>query len=227
MKRTSRIIVLLLAVCAFALVSGLALAESSGTCGDGVSYTLTDDGVLTVSGGGTWDSAVFGQRPDILNVKIEDGVTEIGWAAFEWCENLGSVTIPDTVTQIQYYAFSNCRNLSSIHIPGSVTSLGNEVFNGCDSLSEISFGGTVEEWNSLLAQSSNKKLDYSNVTCSDGIVGPAAWELDDNGVLTVSGAGKFAADFDNETREHVKKIILGSEVTYFETIDFYGFDYLT
>lgn len=227
MKRTSRIIVLLLAVCAFALVSGLALAGSSGTCGDGVSYTLTDDGVLTVSGGGTWDSAAFGQRPDILNIIIEDGVTEIGWAAFEWCENLGSVTIPDTVTQIQYYAFSNCRNLSSIHIPGSVTSLGNEVFNGCDSLSEISFGGTVEEWNSLLAQSSNKKLDYSTVTCSDGTVGPATGTLDENGVLTVSGAGKYAANFDYETRQKVTKIVIGANVTYFETVDFYNFDNLT
>ena len=54
-----------------------------------------------------WD----GYKGDIKKVVIEDGVTSIGYKAFNQCSNLTSVTIPDSVTWIGRIAFQSCISL--------------------------------------------------------------------------------------------------------------------
>ena len=44
---------------------------------------------------------------------LPNGVTSIGFAAFDGCLNLTNITIPDSVTSIGDYAFYNCTNLTS------------------------------------------------------------------------------------------------------------------
>ena len=89
----------------------------SGSCGDGVTYTLTGGGTLTVSGTGAVGDGAFGnQYYGIKNVIIEDGVTGIGEGAFSWCEELISVTIPDSVTSVGSCAFGGCWRLKSVYI---------------------------------------------------------------------------------------------------------------
>lgn len=90
----------------------------------------------------------------LTSVVIPDSVTEIGWNAFDSCENLKSVTIgnsvkiigsgafhccgltsviiPDSVTHIEDEAFMSCQELTSIHIPDSVTHVGDAAFLGCN-----------------------------------------------------------------------------------------------
>ena len=48
-------------------------------------------------------------------------------------KNLTSVVIPDGVTSIGYNAFNGCHSLTSITIPESVTSIGESAFYGCSS----------------------------------------------------------------------------------------------
>lgn len=45
------------------------------------------------------------ENSQIKNVIISDGVTSIGWFAFNGCTSLRSVTIPSSVTSIGYLAF--------------------------------------------------------------------------------------------------------------------------
>jgi len=74
---------------------------------------------------------------------ISDGVTSIGYQAFEDCTELTLVTIPDSVTKIVDWSFSGCTSLTQVNIPGTVTIIGDEVFAGCYGLKQVN----VEESN--------------------------------------------------------------------------------
>ena len=148
----------------------------SGTCGDkgsNVTWKLTEDGILTISGTGAMidygDDKSYRKTPwrdyFIESVRIDEGVTSIGgWAfkncvltsvmipdsvtsiacgAFSGCRSLASVTIPEGVTSIDGYAFSGCSGLTSVTIPDSVTSIGEDAFSGCDSLTSVTIPDSV------------------------------------------------------------------------------------
>ena len=111
---------------------------------DNLTWTLTADGTLTISGTGTMKdyNAADNLSPaymnsDVKKVVIEDGVTSIGELAFFKCSSLTNITIPDSVTCIAYAAFHGCSSLSSITIPNSVTSIGIYAFVVCSSLTSI------------------------------------------------------------------------------------------
>ncbi|MCD8323254.1 MAG: leucine-rich repeat domain-containing protein [Oscillospiraceae bacterium] len=125
---------------------------TSGSCGDGLSWTL-EEGVLTISGTGAMDDYLtyysgldennvvytpwYDSRDNITAVVIEDGVTSIGAGAFFYCTNLTRVTIPSSVASIGNDAFADCQGLPSISIPASVTSIGSYAFAWCTSLTSI------------------------------------------------------------------------------------------
>ena len=101
-----------------------------------ITWTLSDDGTLTISGTDMPDYSYdntpwYSQCNKIKKVVIENGVTSIGVRAFFGCSNLTSITIPNSVTNIGWYAFSGCLGLTSLTIPNSVTSIGDGAFNGC------------------------------------------------------------------------------------------------
>lgn len=99
-----------------------------------LSWGLSEDGVLTISGTGDmpdWGHNAapwYGSNALIRAVVIEDGVTGIGACAFENCLSLTSVTISDGVTRIGDFAFSYCEELADAALPGSVTDIGEEAF---------------------------------------------------------------------------------------------------
>ena len=107
-------------LCCFAaamfLTLGVLAADivDSGTCGaegDNLTWTLDNDGVLTISGTGemdnwgwTEDGETYNAAPwdtnseNIITVIINGGITVIGNSAFSNSTNLTSVVIPDSVT---------------------------------------------------------------------------------------------------------------------------------
>ena len=116
----------------------------SGTCGDDLTWMLTQDGTLTISGTGEMayyygsDPAPwYKNRKDIVNVVVTSGVTSIGGLAFYGCSGLTSITIPESVTSIGWCAFQDCSSLTGITLPEGVTSIEHETFYGCSSLTGI------------------------------------------------------------------------------------------
>ena len=123
----------------------LAWADDSGTTGDCTWYFEEATGTLTVSGNGQMgDYASWSKPPyesyknQIINVILEQGVTNIGNSAFNGCSRLTSITIPEGVTSIGNQAFNECSSLTSIIIPEGVTSIGHYAFYNCLSLASIS-----------------------------------------------------------------------------------------
>ena len=102
---------------------------ASGECGryssDDLTWVLTGDGTLTISGSGemayySMDDSRRTTAPwvayweQITAIVLEPGVTSVGWTAFSACSNVLSVSIPSTVTYIDGYAFEECENMTNI-----------------------------------------------------------------------------------------------------------------
>ncbi|MCI6830675.1 MAG: fibronectin type III domain-containing protein [Clostridiales bacterium] len=127
----------------------------SGTCGDNLTWTLDDNGTLTIAGigkmdnwsydddGGTNSPFAYGGYYDsvIEKVVIKEGITSIGSYAFYDCESLESVTIPDSVTSIGDATFCFCYNLPNVTVGNGVTRIGEWAFSECSSLTNIYFRG--------------------------------------------------------------------------------------
>ena len=122
MKKYISCLLVLLALVLPMLGMEAAAAETSGTCGENVTWTLDDAGTLTISGTGdmeNYDSGTapwYGQRTKIQSVVIEDGVTGIGEYAFYGCVKMTDITIADSVTWCGFYAFEKCSSLTSVYI---------------------------------------------------------------------------------------------------------------
>ena len=114
-----------------------------------ITWTLSDDGTLTISGTDMPDyknisnyAPWYSQRTEIKNVIIENGVKNIGGYAF-YNMDIISITIPNSVTNIGSYALSGCTGLTSIIIPNSVKSIGEAAFNYCRKLISVTIGNSV------------------------------------------------------------------------------------
>ncbi len=130
-------------------------AETEGTCGNNVKWSLDESGTLTISGNGfmtdfrtgdtlweTGSSAPWykaGLASRIKAVVICDGVTTIGDYAFNSCDAIETVDIPDSVTEIGKRAFANCSSLRSIELPATVDRVGEYLCYKCTSLESAVF----------------------------------------------------------------------------------------
>ena len=127
----------LLFICFFSVLN-ICSEVYSGSCGDNASYTLdTETGILSITGTGAMKDYIFesvpwfAQRSYIKTVGIADGITSIGYAAFQSCSSLTSIEIPNSVKLIGGSAFSGCSGLTSLTIGNSVTTIGGYAFYGC------------------------------------------------------------------------------------------------
>ena len=143
-----RILSLLLAIIMTISLGVVAFADeaivASGNCGandDKLTWTLTSNGTLTISGEGEIKSYADDEwedrKSEIKKIVIESGVTTIGYSAFTGCTSLTDVVIPDSVTCIDNNAFLRCTNLSEISLPDSVIRLGSGVFEDCTNLKSV------------------------------------------------------------------------------------------
>lgn len=140
---------------------------TEGTLG----WTLTNAGVLTISGTGdmpeytetsrpTWDSYIdkintiiiengitsigsyaFYGSP-ALTVYLPDGITRIGTSAFQ-NSKLVAVTIPKTTLNVEDRAFHSCENLTSASIPEGVETIGDGAFQACTALRYLDFPASI------------------------------------------------------------------------------------
>lgn len=199
------------------MMFGVIHAEiASGTCGkdgDNITWTLSDDGTLTLSGSGEMEN-YYGNQPwrvninQIKKIEISEGISNIGRGAFEGYNKLASVTIPTSVTSIGVRAFADCRSLASVNIPNSIVQIGGSAFVGCDNMRDIYYSSTIDEWLkmsglSTAAISSDVCVHFPSELGEGNYVAIVAcglwkndddytlWELCDDGTLNIRGSGEM------------------------------------
>lgn len=157
------------------LLPAASAAETSGDCGDRLTWTLSGD-TLTISGSGDmWDYTEVSMAPwyeyreQITSVRLPEGLTSVGNLAFYDCGALTAVFLPDTVSDVGRYAFAqcgemvlldlgdgiqsigdaafrDCASLGSVRLPDGLSRLGFQSFYRCESLTAVTIPASVTDW---------------------------------------------------------------------------------
>lgn len=119
------------------LIPARAEAAVSGTCGQDLTWTLDDAGVLTISGTGAMTDYLGGNAPwfdyqnQITAIVLEPGITRIGNYAFNFTSRSSSVElvvdVPYGVTSIGENSFSG-EDLVKITLPDSLKTIEDGAF---------------------------------------------------------------------------------------------------
>ncbi len=113
-----------------------------------ITWTLDNNGTLTVSGSGDMQGYSIGKSPikyyenKIKSVIISDGITKIGARAFRDMTYLKSVTLGKDVTEISYEAFLGCSSLTDVSLNEGLEIIGSFAFSGTP-ISQISLPSTL------------------------------------------------------------------------------------
>lgn len=124
----------------------------SGTCGKQLTYTLTNDGILTISGEGAmtnYHSALLPPWYDdyVRKIILEDGVTTVGTQAFRKKATVCEVVFPSTLERIENNAFGGCSSLLYTTLPASLKQIHPDAFLNCFGL-KINYLG--KNWDDII-----------------------------------------------------------------------------
>lgn len=122
----------------------------SGTAGP-LTWTMTDRGVLTVSGTGEmpdyeyiynyeggYNTAPWDEHlGSAMKLVVEEGVTSIGNSAFSHNQFMTEILLPNSLAIIKENAFSYSQRLTEITIPDGVKTLEDFVFFDCYALVRV------------------------------------------------------------------------------------------
>lgn len=74
---------------------------------------------------------------------VPDGITSIGYSAFDFCRSLQELILPDSVTEIGELAFAGCPNLTHVKLPTELTCIPDYLFVACYALRDLMIPETV------------------------------------------------------------------------------------
>lgn len=116
---------------------------------------------VTVIGDG-----LFSGHPEITELRVAEGITDLGEFVFDGCENLRqlhlpaslerfwgytfarcgleALTIPDRVRSIPPFCFKDCKNLTRLKCGTGMQTIHAWAFAGCDKLSDLDIGPAVK-----------------------------------------------------------------------------------
>lgn len=185
---TNRILSLVLAlVMVLGMLPMTVSAASSGKCGDNITWNLSNDGTLTLSGSG---------------VMYDKGSSDIPW--YDQKGSIKKVVIENGITWIDQYSFYACNNLTQVVIHGN-TKLSGYAFYGCGALTSVSYGGTVNRIEGSDAFAYCKKL--SSFTLLEG-VGKSGDAFFDCKNLSMKNVKLVDANGNDKTEYYTKTITI-------------------
>ncbi len=156
----------------------------TGTCGDNLTWTLYESGLLEITGTGemfTYISADaypwYTHRSKITSVTISDGITSISDFAFTGYSKISAVSIGNDVAKIGRSAFAYGSAITGLIIPDKVADIDDRAFYGCSSLKELTIPVSAKIYNSsyvfgnctniekiILTKGNGTMVDYGTIT---------------------------------------------------------------
>lgn len=109
------------------LAATLHVLPTSAGFANGLTWSYTTDGILTISGSGPMpdfeaaeDQPWFDYQQMITGVRVLDGVTAVGGSAFFGLERVRTAELADSITYIGASAFKNCTGLETLNFPAGL-----------------------------------------------------------------------------------------------------------
>ena len=174
-----------------------------------------------------WGSFGYSSLPTI---SVPDTVTQIDGYAFYYCSKLTSITVNEAsqLVCIGGYAFKADTKLASLYIPDNTTKIGPDIFQ--DARNNVTLSVAANSY----AQSYAEKYGLAYVarpvpaaiiasgSCGDN----AAWELDNEGTLKITGSGPMADNSTNHTpweayKHQIRHVVIGRDITAIGKFNFF------
>lgn len=190
----------------FSTTMAFAASSTTGTCGaTGSSITYVYDETtktLTLTGSGTVKNynEVYPQvpwkdfKPNIENIVIGEGITQLGQYNFFNCVALKSVSLPSTLKVISggtvsnAGAFSGCTALENITLPNGLEKIEYNAFYNCTSLKSITFPDSLTTLESTVADCGpfSYCTSLTTVTYGRGLTETGAYVFANSGVKYIN-----------------------------------------
>ena len=173
--------------------------------------------------------SMFKNMRGLLQLSLPYGLLEVGDSAMENCSGLISVTFPSTVTSIGAAALKGCSALNRIRFNGVAPTIAADAFTGVTAVANFPTGNTG--WPASLRQPYGGSITWKALPfgeCGNYL----SWNLDTNGILTISGYGEMWSWNETEVpwytwRENIAEIRLPAGLTYISSFAFSGCKYVT
>lgn len=178
----------------------------SGICGENLTWSLTEDGTLTISGSGAMDDYVFDEDTwiinspwdadyafDIFRIVIEEGVTSIGQFAFARLPVVETVQIANSVTEISDHAFAEIES-TIFFFDGDAPTFAENALEECYNLTLI-YKADTEDWDRYFSASEGMQMELFG--------GSVNWKsVDEDGIIASGNCGTDA-DSDYEPDDNL------------------------
>ena len=189
------------------LVLILCLADSSALqakvlvdeekAGKNATWTLTDDGVMTVEGKGTVEltsDLAYKNKQQVKKIIVKDGISSI--RELGSYDNATEIILPKTLTKIEVWSMGFNEAITDLIIPNKVETIGREAFTSCKSLKTIKLSKNLKN---IGAKAFKKCKSLKSLTIPNGVTSIGKGAFDDcNSLETLVLPKKlktFQADF--------------------------------
>lgn len=195
-------------------------AVASGECGENLTWTLDDQGILTISGEGEIHYDRYWDYYDdlVTDIVICPGVTDIGDRAFDSFRRLASITLPESVSRIGRGCVEDFSTLTDIYFAGTKARRAELIQN-----SSISWDNNRPLLNAMWHCADET---FASGVCPDTLT----WTLDAEGTLTISGSGEMNVNWTLNTvpwynlNHRITAVNMGPEITGIGPGAFYACD---
>ena len=212
--------------------------ESSGTCGENLTWKFDENGILTISGTGAMDdyTTALDTPWKSLNVKkviIEEGVQYVGAWSFTYINTIKSIELPNSLTSMGMAAFcgtgiesielpdrikeldgtfSNCEKLKQIKWPSELKTIGQYAFNNCISLTSIEIPNSVTSIKAYAFSKCNGLTEFTVPENVTELTGSVFWNCENLKKVTLAAKDTEIENFMFEGCTSLETVVIPSNI---------------